>query len=384
MTFVSRKSVNRFIEHGLRIIAAKPMLFYHQTLTFPAALTEAKTAKAIFNKFIKSVLKFYQQNDMAVMYVQETRTRYDAIHFHVCFIFFSADKLPFCKSRMRREFRADIFKRWIKHSSQNDSEPVHCANKLEEHEFNKDSMLYFTRALTVDSEHTKRAETNWWGCFNNELILNRSPAPTKQEKKSVFDLFFKKPSPKQAIKLRQTGKNELIRFDKIKCAKSFVQDYSADYILAPWLNLLFYLPISRALQGQAELVWRYTIDKSIHDTPQARHLLEILEAKLKEIFSRSFLFQSELPQIEYRDDCPRVISLETLEVLYHQILNFDFSVRIAGEKCLCQLVREAWQHTQTPIPHMTLALAGDDFLAPQEVQKNLTWLWDSRLLLCEK
>jgi hypothetical protein len=32
---------------------------------------------------------------------------------------------------------------------------------------------------------------------------------------------------------------------------------------------------------------------------------------------------------------------------------------------------------------MTLALAGDDFLAPLEVRKGLTWLWDDTKFLGE-
>jgi hypothetical protein len=167
--------------------------------------------------------------------------------------------------------------------------------------------------------------------------------------------------------------------DMLKCAKFSFRGSSYDYVLAPFLNLLFYLPLSCALQGQPEAVWRYEIRKDMCDMP-TRPAVSDLSKKLKEIFPHSFLFQSEPSQIEYRDDRPRVISLETLEILYHQILIFDFSGQIEGEKCLAQLVREAWLRTQTPIPHMTLALAGDDFLAPSEIQKGLTWLWDDKFI----
>jgi len=168
----------------------------------------------------------------------------------------------------------------------------------------------------------------------------------------------------------------------LKYAKSSVQDSAGNYVLAPWLNLLFYLPLCRALQGQSEVVWRYEIRKDVCDNTTHPLVSDLLK-KLKEIFPHSFLFQLEPPQIEYRNDRPRVISLETLEILYHQILAFDFSGQIEAEKCLSQLVREAWKRTQTPIPHMTLALAGDDFLAPLEVRKGLTWLWDDTKFLGE-
>lgn len=197
---VSRKSVNRFIESGLLIMSANPFLHFHQTLSFPTPILDGKAAKLVFNKFVKGVLKFYQKHELAVFYVQETR-KDGAIHFHVCFLFFDAAKLPYCDSRMHRDFRTEIFNRW---NGLNDGKAVHAANALTEHQFNQDSMNYFARALIVDDKSTKRAETNWWGMFNKQLILNRSTVPTRQQKKAVFDAFFKKPSAKPA---RATNRN---------------------------------------------------------------------------------------------------------------------------------------------------------------------------------
>jgi hypothetical protein len=196
-TIVSRKSVNSFIESGLRIMSAKPFLYFHQTLSFPSPVLDGKAAKVVFNKFVKGVLKFYLKHELAVAYVQERR-KDGTIHFHVCFLFFEAAKLPYCPSRMRRDFRTDIFSRW---NALNDGNAVHAANALTEHAFNQDSLLYFSRALVVDDKSTKRAETNCWGLFNKKLILNRSTAPTRQEKKAVFDSFFKKPMLKKPISI---------------------------------------------------------------------------------------------------------------------------------------------------------------------------------------
>jgi hypothetical protein len=69
-------------------------------------------------------------------------------------------------------------------------------------------LLYFARALIVadESESTKRAETNWWGRFNNKLILDRSTDPATHERKTVFDSFFKKPSLKQQRAAKQRMK----------------------------------------------------------------------------------------------------------------------------------------------------------------------------------
>jgi hypothetical protein len=195
-TMVSRKSVNRFIESGLRIMSAKPFLHFHQTLSFPTPILDGKAAKLIFNKFVKGVLKFYQKHEMAVFYVQETR-KDGAIHFHVCFLFFDADKLPYCDSRMHRDFRTDIFSRW---NALNDGKAVHAANALTEHQFNQDSLNYFARALVVGDKSTKRAETNWWGMFNKQPVLSRSAVPSRQEKKAMFDAFFKRPNCKLTLK----------------------------------------------------------------------------------------------------------------------------------------------------------------------------------------
>ena len=195
-TVVSRKSVNRFIDAGLRIISANPFLYFHQTLSFPSAVTDAKAAKVVFNKFIKGVLKFYQRHELAVAYVQERRKRGGTLHFHICFLFFNPNNLPYAPSRMHRDFRTDIFNRW---NALNGGRAVHIANGLTEHPFNQDTLRYFARALVVDGESTKRAETNWWGWFNKELVLNRSTAPTKQQRKAVFEDFFKKPSMRHSV-----------------------------------------------------------------------------------------------------------------------------------------------------------------------------------------
>jgi hypothetical protein len=197
-TVVSRKSVNRFIDCGLRVISAKPFLHFHQTLTFPSPVVNAKAAKLVFHKFAKGVLKFYQGHELAFTYVQERRKRDRTIHFHLCFLFFGADKLPYCPSRMRRDFRTDIFNRW---NALNDGKAVHPANTLEPHEFNQDTLKYFARALIVDETSTRRGETSWCGVFNKQLILSRCTTPTKQQRKAVFDGFFKKCRSRAAVNM---------------------------------------------------------------------------------------------------------------------------------------------------------------------------------------
>jgi len=192
---VSRKAVNNFISFGLRVIQANPLYYFHQTLSFPVPVVVAKEAKQIFNKFVKSVLKFYEKNDLGIYYVQERRTN-GTIHYHVCFFFFSADKLPFAPSRMKRDFRTDIFKRWSKHNYRNENcKPVHDANELNEYKFTLEKTIgYFTRALVVPDKPPKRAETIWWGTFNKENVLKRSTERTKEQVKAAFNKLFKKSS----------------------------------------------------------------------------------------------------------------------------------------------------------------------------------------------
>jgi hypothetical protein len=161
---------------------------------------------------------------------------------------------------------------------------------------------------------------------------------------------------------------------------SSYRDCSLNYIPAPFLNLLFLLPQSEAREGSPRAVWNYRVRKEIYDNPKWSHLLSTLEEKLKEIFPHSFLFQLDLSQIEYRNDDPRKISLETLDNLYHQILFLDCSHPIEGETCLAQAAHEAWLHTQTPIPHKWLGEIGDDFLVPVEDRLNLTWLMEDGFL----
>ena len=190
MNKVSKKSVCNYIARGLRIKAAKPVLHYHQTLTFPEPILEEKHAKSIFEKFMKQVVKAYTDNELSIYYVQERR-KDRTLHYHINFLFFAADKLPYVSSRMYRDFRTDIFNRW---NGLNGSKAVRRANKLKEHDFDLDSINYFAKGLHVAEGSTERPKTNWWGVYNKEYIDSRSTAPTKQEIKFAFGVFFKQSS----------------------------------------------------------------------------------------------------------------------------------------------------------------------------------------------
>ena len=188
LTQVSRKAVNRFIHCGLRIMAAKPALYFHQILSFPKPIYETKVAKAIFNKFMKGVSKYYRDSELAVLHIQERRND-GTIHFHLCFVFFSAEKMPYSPSRMHRDFRTDIYKRW---NGLNNLKLVHVANQLKQHEFDLETLRYFCRAVEVPETGTKRPESNWWGLWNKKLVLKHSSPPSMKQTKAAFNEFFKK------------------------------------------------------------------------------------------------------------------------------------------------------------------------------------------------
>lgn len=185
---ISRKSINRFLGFGLRIVEAKPCIYFHQTLSFPGLMSDAIVAKTIFTKFIKGVLKYFDNNELSVFYVEERRESQAAIHYHVAFLFFSPEKLPFSPSVLHRNLRAHIFKRW---NDVNNGKAVHAANQLHEHQFNEASIDYFSRAVSVTNGSTKREGTIWWGAFKKEHVESRSSKPTTDEINCLFEKLFK-------------------------------------------------------------------------------------------------------------------------------------------------------------------------------------------------
>jgi hypothetical protein len=169
------------------IMAACPASYFHQTLTFAKPIYDARAAKRIFNKFMKGVFKYYG-NCWLALHVQERR-KDGTLHYHVCFINFTPNRLPFAHSSRYRDFRTDLYQRW---HNLNNGESVHRANKLIEHKYNFETISYFCGALEVAEVPPVRAETNWWGLWNKELINNCSYKPSKDEIKHWFNELFKK------------------------------------------------------------------------------------------------------------------------------------------------------------------------------------------------
>lgn len=188
---ISGKSINRFIHAVLRIQAANPVIYFHHTITFAEPVLDLKVAKTIFNRFMKGVMKRYGQCGLAALHVQEKRTN-SVIHYHVCFLLFTPDEFPYFKSRLYRDFRTDLFKRWNKLNAGNS---VHAANTMESREFDFATINYFCRALRIIDGPTKRSETNWWGQWNKKLINNRSANPSKADVNHCFNELFRRATP---------------------------------------------------------------------------------------------------------------------------------------------------------------------------------------------
>jgi hypothetical protein len=169
-------------------MAAKPDFYFHQTLTFPKPIYDTKNAKLIFNRFMKGVMKHYGNRGLSALHVQERR-RDGTLHYHVCFLIFTPDSFPFAPSRIERDFRTDLYRRW---NNLNNGESVHDANRLIPREFDFDTINYFCGALEVSKMPPKRAETNWWGLWNKELVNNCLYNPSKAEVRHWFNEIFKK------------------------------------------------------------------------------------------------------------------------------------------------------------------------------------------------
>jgi hypothetical protein len=70
-------------------------------------------------------------------------------------------------------------------------ESVHDANRLIHREFNFETINYFCRALEIPDVPPKRAETNWWGLWNEELVNKYHYNPSTNEVRNWFNEIFK-------------------------------------------------------------------------------------------------------------------------------------------------------------------------------------------------
>lgn len=161
----------------------------------------------------------------------------------------------------------------------------------------------------------------------------------------------------------------------IERESSFFQDSSENYLLIPWLNLLWLSPELARSRDQLRWVARPVVPRDMYDNPLVFDLLQKLKAKLREIYPDSFLLRLYPEQIEYREAYPLPVTLEHLISLIQQILSFDSLDLIGGEMNLAVLVHTASQQVQKPILNKTSLLAENDYEA-RRLSEGETWLWD--------
>lgn len=185
---VSKDSVMNMLKWASRIAFSLPMPAFslHQTLTFPIEIKDAKTAKNTFNKFLKSLFKKYEKFDLAAFYMTERRKN-DGIHYHIFFFFFDGANLPSPLSRMEKEFRSDVFKRW---NELNGGDCVHPANSLKIQAFTKNTIAYFVKTLRIPKKQTPRSDTINWGIRGKTVLMKYTKENPKELAKQLFEKLF--------------------------------------------------------------------------------------------------------------------------------------------------------------------------------------------------
>jgi hypothetical protein len=138
---------------------------------------------------MKGVIKHYGRHEFAALHVSET-TKKQRVHFHVCFLFFDRENLPFFPSRMEQDFRADIFKRW---NRINGEKSVHQGNKLESREFNMVTTAYCVKTFEIRRNKPKRPKILFWGIWGKKTLLRHTQPVAKQRLKEEFKRLFCKP-----------------------------------------------------------------------------------------------------------------------------------------------------------------------------------------------
>ncbi len=223
------KSVRCFLSVGLQIEAAKPIHYFHQTLSFPQPVYDAAYAKTTFNRFIKATNKWYRKYGMVILYVQERRAN-GAVHYHVCFTFFDPSNLPFAASRMERDFRTDIFERWDKTIG---GGCVHPANQLRTHTFDFESLEYLVKTVEIPDLPPDRKKTEWWGKRNIKMLPKAtSNSATKQEITKAVKKLFSSPDEKPKDRTKQNSECdtlEILNIAQMRPAEFIENDDFADW-----------------------------------------------------------------------------------------------------------------------------------------------------------
>ena len=182
---LSEPTVKRFL--GFATSFHYPHKYYHQTLTFPEVISD-RAAKDKFNTWMNTVLKNYSKSEVGVIYVGEYGSN-GRLHFHVLFFFFDRNNLPYAPSRMERDLRTYLYKKW---SDLNGGRLVHDANRLTVHHYTVGSLRYFLKNVHIPRKAPKRAKTNFWGHRKKEVFERHRIRIDTTADKELFNLYFKR------------------------------------------------------------------------------------------------------------------------------------------------------------------------------------------------
>jgi len=156
-----------------------------------------------------------------------------------------------------------------------------------------------------------------------------------------------------------------------KYQSSFFSDWNESYVEVPWLNLLYYLSLSEALQDLPVTVGYYIVLRSIYD--KEIEVFEEVKEQLKELFQNSFLFQEPLKSLQYCKNYSHILTLERLKIVNQQMTVLDSLDYFEEDMTLEESMRVIWRETQMPKQGMTLeAFDYESSLLPEKYQK-LTW-----------
>ena len=132
------------------------------------------------------------------------------------------------------------------------------------------------------------------------------------------------------------------------------RDCDVNSILIPWLFLPWLSPKLASLPDQSRWAALPLVRRQVYDIlleSRFGQTLKNLEAKLRDIYPRSFLFRLAPEQTEYRNVPPRFLTIRDFVELSHQILSSHFECPIEGETGLAELVRTSYSQIPEQIRH---------------------------------
>jgi len=141
------------------------------------------------------------------------------------------------------------------------------------------------------------------------------------------------------------------------------EDQDDNYVLVPFLALLWMPPEYCCPQVQSEPVAHLLIPRHLYDTPQVSRLLEKLVEKLSEIYPDSFLLSTTPRHLKYHNPPYHwwQITLPHFVNLVQRILCIDSEDLIEAGTSLTVSSHAIWRQTQEPKLNMSFGAAAYEY-----------------------